>query len=237
MELFVRKLHHGAPLTREDTAILAALPISVRTVEARVDFGTDLDAVRSLPIILEGWACRYRLLENGKRQIINLILPGDLCEPFGALPHFLDRSLASLTMVRYAHAPIAAIHGAAKANPRIEKALWWDLMFATGIEREHLVSLGRRSAAERMGHLFCELHLRLEMVGLTEGATFDFPVSQSDLGDLLGLSAVHVNRSLQELRRSHLISLSSRQLTIHDLDALRDLSYFDPTYLGAQTPR
>lgn len=229
--LFIKKLRHGAALTPDDEASLAALPFSVRNVEPRSDFGAESDAMHSIPIILEGWACRYRLLENGKRQIVTLLLPGDLCEPFGVLPNFLDRSLAALTAVRYAPAQIAAIRKLTKDNIRIETALWWDLMMATEIEREHLVSLGRRSASERMGHLFCELHCRLTMVGLADATGFELPVSQADLSDLLGLSAVHVNRSLQELRRSQLISLSGRRLRIHDLATLRDVSYFDPAYL------
>jgi CRP-like cAMP-binding protein len=231
--LFIHKLRHGAALTPEDAAALAALPFSVRNAEPRSDFGAESDAMRSIPIILEGWACRYRLLENGKRQVVTLLLPGDLCEPFGVLPNFLDRSLAAITAVRYASAQIATIRTLAKENIRIETALWWDLMMATEIEREHLVSLGRRSASERMGHLFCELHFRLAMVGLADSTGFELPVSQADLGDLLGLSAVHVNRSLQELRRSQLISLSGRWLRIHDMAALRDVSYFDSAYLRA----
>jgi len=97
-----------------------------------------------------------------------------------------------------------------------------------------VVSLGRRQASERLGHLFCELHLRLSMVGLVDdGLSYELPIRQSDIGDLLGLSAVHVNRSLQDLRRTGLVSLRDRRLTIHDLEGLRELSFFDAAYLRA----
>jgi CRP-like cAMP-binding protein len=147
------------------------------------------------------------------------------------LPRFIDHALGALTPVVIAPLALDLIGNAARSSPRIGEALWWDLLMASAIEREHVVSLGRRSASERMGHLFCELHLRLEMVGLLDGLGYDMPVTQADLGDLLGLSTVHVNRSLQELRRAGLISLQGRHLTIQDLDGLRELSFFDAAYL------
>jgi CRP-like cAMP-binding protein len=109
-------------------------------------------------------------------------------------------------------------------------------MVAAAIDRERIVSLGRRTAAERLGHLLCELHLRLDMIGLANGVGYDLPITQADLADLLGLSTVHVNRSLQELRGTGLMSLKCRQLTIHDLDEFREVSHFEPAYLHLDGP-
>jgi CRP-like cAMP-binding protein len=231
MDAFVRKMRHGARLNAEDERLLSSLAQPIRSIGTRRDILAEGDTPRSLPLILDGWACRYRLLANGKRQVITLFVPGDLCEPFGVLPRFMDHMLAAITPVAFASVSVEAAASVAGSSPRIEEALWWDLLVASSIEREHVVSLGRRSAVERMGHLFCELHLRLAMVGLVEDLGYDLPVTQADLGDLLGLSTVHVNRSLQELRRSGLISLRGRRLTIHDLTGLRDLSFFDENYL------
>lgn len=228
---FVRKLQHGASLCKQDQDVLTGLTQSVRRIGARQDILEEGTEPRSLRLILDGWACRYRLLSNGKRQIISFFVPGDLIEPFGVLPRFCDHSLGALTPVALATISLTAIGSAARLSPRIEEALWWDLLVASAIEREHVVSLGRRSAAERTGHLFCELQLRLAMAGLTDGLSYEMPVTQADLSDLLGLSTVHVNRSLQELRRLGLISLRGRRLTIHDLDGLQELSFFDATYL------
>ncbi|WP_420135607.1 Crp/Fnr family transcriptional regulator [Rhodopseudomonas sp.] len=228
---FLRKLRHGAQLTKEDEVLLASLLEPARAISAREDVAEEGSEPFSLPLIVDGWACRYSTLENGQRQIISLFVPGDLCEPFGMLPRFMDHSVATLTPVMMTPVRVAPIKAAVLASPRIEEALWWDLLVATAIDREHLVSLGRRTATERLGHLFCELHLRLEMVGLVEGLSYEMPVTQADLGDLLGLSMVHVNRSLQELRRTGLMSLRGRRLTIHDLEGLRELSFFDDGYL------
>lgn len=198
---FVRKLRHGARLTAADEEVLLGLVQPVLRIAARRDILAEGAEPRWLPLIVKGWACRHRLLANGKRQIVSLFLPGDLCELFGALPHPMDTSIESITPVVVAPVPPEAIRGAARASSTIDEALWWNLMVASAIEREHIVSLGRRSASERLGHLICELHLRLAMVGLADRGGYDMPVTQTDLSDLLGLSAVHVNRSLQELRK------------------------------------
>lgn len=202
-----------------------------RHVGARIDILASDAEQRSLPIIIDGWACRYRILANGKRQLISLFLPGDMCEPFGILPRFTEHPLGALTDVAFAPAPLRAIQEAVRSSRRIEEAMWWDLLVSSAVEREHIVSLGRRSGAERVGHLLCELQLRLAMVGLVDGIGYDLPMTQPEIGDLVGLSAVHVNRSLQDLRKSGLISFRGRRLVIHDLDRLRDLAFFDPGYL------
>jgi CRP-like cAMP-binding protein len=228
---FLMKLRHGVALGAEDEDLLRSLSRSSRSVAARCDIMADGSSQPFLPLILEGWACRYRDLQNGKRQITMIFLPGDLCEPFGVVPKAIDHAFGALTNVRYSPVSFSNINKVARSGVRIEEALWWDLLMSTGVEREHIVSLGRRSAAERIGHLFCELQLRLEMIGLGVRDGYDFPLTQADLSDVLGLTSVHVNRSLQQLRKAGLISLGGRRLTIHDLPTLRELSYFDPTYL------
>lgn len=231
---FVRKLRHGAGLTEDDEKVLTDLTESTRFIGPRSDILVEGDEQRFMPLVTEGWACRYRLLENGRRQIITVFLPGDLCEPFGVLPRFADHSIGALTPTVFVPVKLDAVRNAVHASPRIEEALWWDLLVAWEIEREHLVNLGRRSATERLAHLFCELHLRLSMVGIVDGTGYDMPITQADLGDLLGLSVVHVNRSLQELRRTGLMSLRKGRLIIHDLNGLCELALFDERYLHPQ---
>ncbi len=228
---FLRKLSFGARLTPEDEAVLTSTIEPPRPVRQREDVAEEGVQPNALPLIVDGWACRYATLANGQRQIISLFIPGDLCEPFGMLPRFMDHSVATLTPVLMSPVRVERLKSAVISSPRIDEALWWDLLVSTAIDREHLVSLGRRTATERLGHLFCELHLRLDMVGLVEGMSYEMPITQADLGDLLGLSMVHVNRSLQELRRTGLMSLRGRRLTINNLDGLRELSYFDEGYL------
>ena len=235
-QTFLRKLRHGAHLTQENENVLIALTRPVRSLAAREDVSIEGEPRGHLTLIVEGWACHYTTLENGKRQIVSLYLPGDLCEPFGILPRFMTNAIAAITPVTIAQLRHDTMRRTAQASPRIEEALWWDLLTSFAIEREHLISLGRRTATERLGHLFCELHLRLENIGLVDDElSYDMPVTQADLGDLLGLSLVHVNRSLQELRATRLMSLRGRRLTIHNLRGLRELSLFDESYLHRVT--
>lgn len=233
-DAFLRKLRHGAGLTDEDERVLQDLAKPVRTVNAHADIAIEGSEPHHLPLILEGWAYRYKLLDNGKRQIISVFVPGDLCQPFGVVPQFLDYSLAALTPVTFAAIKLNAIGAAATSSPHIRKALWWDLLVTSTVERERIVSLGRRTASERLAHLLCELWARLNLVGLTDNAAYDLPLTQIELGDLLGLSSVHVNRLLQELRKAGLISLRGRRLVIHDLKEMRELSFFDDSYLQLQ---
>ncbi len=226
---FIRKLRHGARLTENDEAILTKLAEPARRVQ-RGDITPEGTRPPSVILVIHGWVCRYKQLENGKRQITSVFLPGDLCEPFGALPVLADNSLSAFTPVVLAHVAPHAVRNAARNSLQIEDALWWDLLLADAIHREHMVSLGRRSATERTAHFFCEVHLRLEMVGLAAQQSCEFPLTQADVADLLGLSAVQVNRSIQELRTLGLLSLQERQVTIHDLRALRELAMFDPAY-------
>lgn len=230
MHPFVRKLRHGARLTGEDKDALVALAKTARFVGSHRDILIEGTEPRWLPLIVEGWACRYKMLENGKRQIISLFVPGDLCEPFGVLPRFVDYPFGTLTPVTFCPLPLEAIGQAAASSHGIREALWWDLLITSGTERERIVGLGRRSATERTGHLFCEMYMRLKMVDLVQDMEFDFPLTQNDLADLLGLSAVHTNRSLQELRKLGLISLHGRRLKILNFDELRELSFFDDAY-------
>lgn len=223
----VRKFRHGVRLTAADETVLVGLSKTTRRVE-RGDIQREGTQPRSIVMTLEGWLYRYKQLENGKRQITAVFIPGDLCEPFGAVAPLMDHSLAALTAGTVALVAPRDIRAAAQSSPRIEEALWWDLLLSEALGREHRVSLGRRLAMERLGFFFCEMHVRLTMIGMVDNGSFELPLTQIDLGDLFGLSAVHVNRSLQDLRGSGLLSFRGRRVTLHDLPALRSLSMFDP---------
>jgi CRP-like cAMP-binding protein len=228
---FVRKLRRGGHLSTADEDMLSGLFSRPRLAEAGRDLALEGDERTSLFLIVSGWACHSKQLANGARQIISLLLPGDLCQPFGIFPQDMSDSLSALTSVLVASVSPRHLRAAGHSRPAIEEALWWDLQLARELQNERVVSLGRRSAIERLSHLFCELHIRLAMVGMVQGPSMEMPVRQAQLADLLGLSAVHVNRSLQELRTQGLISLRDKTLVIHDLHELMELAQFDASYL------
>lgn len=227
----VRKLENFIRLSPEERQALERLAQPTRRLGAREDVIRDGDRPRHVNVVLEGWACRYKQLEDGRRQVISIFLPGDLCDPHVFVLRNTDHSLGTLTSVVLAEIPETAIRDLTQQFPRLQEALWWEMLVSSAIQREWTVSLGQRLATERLGHLFCELFMRLRAVRLTSESSCEFPITQADLGDAMGLSTVHINRTLKELRAAGLIRLRGRQLTIPDFAALQAASLFDPSYL------
>lgn len=227
----IRKLEHFTRLSGEDKQALEGLAQKVRVVAAHQDIIREGERPDYVKLILEGWACRYKQLEDGRRQIISFFVPGDLCDEHVYVLRKMDHSIASLTPLRFAQIPREALLDVTDRHPRITRALWWDALVKAAIQREWTVNLGQRSAMERMAHLFCELFIRLRCIGLAEGNTCSLPATQAELADAMGLTPVHVNRTLQEMRSAGLIVLKSKQLTIPDLSALQRTALFNPNYL------
>jgi CRP-like cAMP-binding protein len=182
-------------------------------------------------LILEGWACRYKMLEDGRRQIMAFLLPGDISDARIFVLRQMDHSVATLSAARVAEIPKERFVDLLDRHPRVGRALWWDSLVEGAIQREWTTSLGQRDALERISHLLCEVFIRLRGVGLTQGQSCELPVTQEELGDTTGMSTVHVNRTLSELRESGLIVLKGKQLTIPDLAALKSAAMFNPNYL------
>lgn len=227
----IRKLEQFTKLSREDRRALESAAAKQRNFAEHSDIITEGDDPTHVKLILEGWACRYKQLDDGRRQIISFFVPGDLCDSHIYILREMDHSIAALTPGRLAEIPRAALDRITDEHVRVTKALWWDTLVAVAVQREWTVNLGQRTALERLGHLFCELFLRLRGVGLTDGDTCRLPLTQVELADAMGLSNVHINRTLRELRHAGLIVLKGGRLTIPDLPALQKASLFNPNYL------
>jgi CRP-like cAMP-binding protein len=228
---FVRKIESLAPLSNDHRGALEGLTDRVYHVGSRERIIEEGEAPHFVNIVLSGWACRYKVLPDGRRQIIALLLPGDMCDPYVFLMRTMDHALGALTPVTLAKVPAQAIRDLTANGPELAEALWWQMLEATEIQREWTISLGRRTAVERLAHLFCEVSVRLGAIGLTNGHECDMPITQGDLADAMGMSTVHVNRSLQEMRANGLIELRGKRLNILDRTRLTELAMFDPTYL------
>ncbi|HEV7440258.1 MAG TPA: Crp/Fnr family transcriptional regulator [Methylobacterium sp.] len=228
----IRRLEGFTRLSQDDKrALREAASERVRRLGPREDIIVEGDPPRDVNLILDGWACRYKTLEDGRRQIIAFFLPGDTCDPHTLTFREMDHSLGALTAVTLAEISRESLHSLGETSPRVGQALVWTMLVALAVQREWTVSLGQRTALERLGHLLCELFVRLQAVGLTDGNSCEMPLTQVDLGDATGLSNVHVNRVLQELRSSGLIALKGRVLTIPDLERLQAVSLFSAAYL------
>lgn len=230
------KLESVAPLSGEDRAALAGLPLRVQAFDEKTDIVRQGDVPRECALVLEGFVARYRLLGTGQRQIVAIHMPGDLPDLQSLHLGVMDHSVGALSPVRIGFIPHAAMHDLIRARPGVADALWRDTLIDAAGFREWLAGLGRRSAHQRIAHLLCELYVKLRAVGLAAGDGFDLPVTQLDLADTLGLSSVHVNRVLQDLRREGLITSRGRFVGVPDSPRLMAAADFDSAYLHLRRP-
>lgn len=228
----IRKLEHFVRLSPTDHAILnRAVGDRVRRFGPRVDIVREGEKPKDVHLILSGWAYRYKQLEDGRRQVVAFFLPGDICDVNVFILREMDHSIGTITAVTVADLSRDFFEEVAAGHPRIVTALWWETLVNAAIQREWTMNLGQRTALERTAHLLCEIWLRLRLAGLTRGDSCDFPLTQADLADATGLSKVHVNRTLQELRAEGLIVLKGKTLSVPSLDRLMRAGLFNPNYL------
>lgn len=228
----VRRLDGLAPLSAEEKDELAAIvPPPSRTVDGRRDFAREGDLPKNASLIYEGWACRHKTMPDGRRQIVALLIPGDLCDLNLQLINTRDHSLAAITNVRLAEVPFSTLERIKAIGPNVSRALEIGELAVSATAHEWVLNVGQRSAYERIAHLMVEMVTRLSQVGLARPDGIDWPLTQADLADTVGLTPVHVNRTLQQLRRDGVISLANRKLVIPDLGRLRRAAMFNDNYL------
>jgi CRP-like cAMP-binding protein len=188
-------------------------------------------------LLLDGWMARAKDLESGQRQLTELHVPGDFTDLHGFTLKRLDHDVVAITKCTIGVVPHDRLERMTERFPHLTRIYWLMTNMDAAIQREWNLSLGRRSAIARMAQLFCELQVRLGIVGLTSGESYDFPLTQVELAECLGLTSVHVNRTLQELRRMNLIEVRDWRVTILDGERLRTVAEFDPGYLYLEQQR
>lgn len=182
-------------------------------------------------LLLDGLLCRYKDLRDGSRQISELHVAGDFADLHSFTLKHLDHSVMALTRCRIAIVPHDRIAAITAEHPHLARLWWFTTNMDAAIHREWVLSLGRRSALARLAHLFCELRARLEVVGLTDESGYALPITQTDLAECLGLTPIHINRMLRELREQGLAEFRRGRVTLHDLPRLERVAEFDPAYL------
>lgn len=226
----VAKLETRACLADDDRDALNALYLDARDVAARRTLIREGDRPDHVHLMVEGWAARYKLLPDGARQITAFLIPGDFCDLHVTILGEMDHNIATLTRSRVAFIPRAMMDRLTD-RASLAKAFWWATLVDEAVLRSWIVNIGRRDAFEAVGHLICELYVRMKNIGLADDHHFEVPLTQEEIGDALGLTSVHVNRVLQRLRADDLISFSQGMLTIHEYRRLEKASGFNPNYL------
>lgn len=226
----IAKLETRAPLSAEDRDALYDLYRDARELGPRRSIIREGDRPDHIHLMIDGWGARYKLLPDGARQITAFLIPGDFCDIHATILDEMDHGITTLTRSRVAFIERGKMD-ALTERPSLAKAFWWTTLVDEAVLRNWIVNVGRRDAYEAIGHLICELYVRLKNVGLVVDHRYDLPLTQEEIGDALGLTPVHVNRVLQRLRSEDLISFRGGLLTIHDYQRLEKASGFNANYL------
>ncbi|HEX8309261.1 MAG TPA: Crp/Fnr family transcriptional regulator [Allosphingosinicella sp.] len=226
----IAKLEKVCSLGEGDRAALATLYEDPREMGARRSVIREGERPNHVHLMVEGWAARYKLLPDGARQITAFLIPGDFCDLHVTILGEMDHSIITLTRAKVAYIPRSEMD-ALTERPGLAKAFWWATLVDEAVLRSWIVNVGRRDAFEAIGHLMCELYVRMKNIGLTDGHRFELPLTQEELGDALGLTPVHVNRVLQRMRSEGLISFKAGLLAILDYERLETASGFNSNYL------
>jgi CRP-like cAMP-binding protein len=228
---FVNKLCRHAELSSDDVKLLMSACQNQRNYAARTDLIREGDKPGPGFVIMDGWACRYKILPEGTRQITSLLMPGDTCDLYASVSTYMEHTISTLTTARIALVPRGMLEKLIETRPAINRAFWWTKLVDEDTLRAWIVSMGRRDGLQRVAHLMCELYVRARNIGLTNGAGFELPLTQTVIGDALGLTPIHVNRVLRKLRISGVMTLSGGSLVIADIAKLAAIAGFDDNYL------
>lgn len=229
---FFSKLERRDAVSAEEKAALLAAADSVETYAAGADLVREGDRPDRSLLLVRGFTTRYRLLADGTRQITAIHLPGDFVDLHSFLLKTMDHAVGALSACRVVTFPHANLRQITVRYPHLTRMLWLMTLLDSAIHREWIVAMGRRSALEQMAHLLCEIFTRLSTVGLgNPNRELILPINQTELGDTLGLSTVHVNRTLQQLRAEKLIVWQGQAVRILDWDRLARVAQFDDAYL------
>lgn len=229
--LFVRKLSAFAELADAEKRALDDLCSQRVRRRAGEDLIREGDRPHRVHLLIEGWAYRYKMLPDGGRQILAYLIPGDLCDIHIFILKRMDHGIALLSDATVGLIDPDAMRDLLDRQPRVARALYWATLVDEATLREWLVNVARRDPYQRVAHLLCEMWARMTTVGLVGGDAFDLPLTQTELGDTVGLTPVTVNRVLQRLRGEGLITLKDGRLRILAVDRLKAAGGFDDNYL------
>jgi CRP-like cAMP-binding protein len=226
-----QKLSRLVTLAPDEVAVLDDLQSATRVVRRNREIITEGRKYDGLLILMDGVAIRCRILHDGRRQVLNIVLPGDFIGFPGAFSQRALYSISALNDCVLAPVPFSRLLGLFDSKPKLAAAIFWSFACEAAMYAEHVIDVGRRSALERIAHFLLELLTRLQVIGLADEHSFRMPLTQELIGDALGLSVPHVNRTLRLLRNDELVSIEEHVVIIKDVEALSALADFEGSYL------
>jgi CRP-like cAMP-binding protein len=236
LQLFVRRLASRSILTDGEVSALLGLNGVISEVASHIDFIRFGEPVDHACLIVDGLAGRFGQNRDGARQITCLHIPGDMADLPSVVSPKSGWGLSALTSTTILRIPHADLRRVAAKHSGIAEAFWRDCVADGSIFSEWVVNVGRRDAISRLAHLFCEMAIKCEQAGLGDRRSFPLPITQADLGDATGLTGVHVNRTLKDLRAQSIVELRSGTVTIHDWDRLVSTGDFNAGFMLLDGP-
>jgi CRP-like cAMP-binding protein len=234
----ILKLERRDHISDQERRVLEGAPSITQIVPANRDLVREGETLEFSCMLLDGWAGRCKMMSDGQRSITAVHISGDFIDLHSLLLKPMDHTVTTLTNCRVALVPHEYLRNITDNHPHLARMLWLDTLLDAAIHREWLAVMGRRSALGKLAHLLCELYMRLEIVGLASGHRLPMPLTQGVLADVLGLSPVHVNRTVQDLRREQVVHWSTGDVQIKHWDRLVEIAEFDPVYLNlVRAPR
>jgi len=227
----IRKLRTTTDLDDDDIAAIERLPMVPRDIPAQEAIVREGDRPGQSCLLVEGFACRSKTADQGRRQILSIHIAGDIPDLQSLHLKVMDHDVTTLCRCKVAFIPHDALRSLCRERPAVAEALWRETLVDAAVFREWIVNVGRRPAPQRLAHLISELRERLRLVGLSTDDEFQLPMTQLDLADALGLTPVHVNRVLQVLRKDGLLEFRRQVVSLSDADRLMRLGDFDSLYL------
>lgn len=227
----IQKLRRRHDISAAEESAIGSAVTEVRRLRAHQTVIRSGQRLNESTLLVEGWLARVKDLRSGVRQFTELHVSGDFADLHSFTLKRLEHDVVSLTPCTVAIVPHDRLREITEKFPHLGRVYWFQTNLDAAIHREWTVSMARRSAIARMAHLLCEMCERLDIIGRVQQGRFAFPLTQSDLAECLGLTSVHVNRTLQELRKRGLIRLENREAELLDPPALQELAEFDPSYL------
>ncbi|MDX3911255.1 MAG: Crp/Fnr family transcriptional regulator [Sphingobium sp.] len=231
LELLVRRLRTHAPLSQASVDAILALPCTMRNLEPEAYLVREAEKISVCAILVSGYAYRQKLTSDGTRQIVSLHVPGEPLDFQHLFLEVADHNVQALTTAQAAHVPHEMMRNLILCNSEIARAAMVYLSIEASIFREWVVNVGRREAKGRLAHLLCEFAIRLDTQGLSGSDGYYLPMTQEQLGDALGLTPVHVNRTIRALELEGLIKRDRRNIAFPDWKALAHVADFNTRYL------
>jgi CRP-like cAMP-binding protein len=231
ISVHLKKLRERTEISPEQERAIRAAVVETRLLHADKIVIRAGEELNTSMLLLEGWMARSKDLQSGERQVTELHVAGDFADLHAFTLKQLDHDVLTLSECTVAIVPHDRLQDITERYPHLGRAYWFATNVDAAIHREMALSLGQRSALSRMAHLFCELYVRLEVVGRANRDGFNLPLTQRELSECLGLTVVHANRTLQELRRRKLVEFEKGRLTVLDRRGLEGIADFDPAYL------